>query len=170
MTSDSCCCAYIRNLEHLDSLQKIFTKLKTTILFLKTSFKRCNNLSIGITSLGLGYIKKVSRSKIIWKNKEILNIPTNEEISEKLQLEIRSLEKEEASVQNWNKGLMSELKNLMNDNYFKQFGYFTYNQIKELTKMENVNLIAINAPNGTMIEEPDSHNIEKLYEETLKVI
>ena len=65
---------------------------------------------------------------------------------------------------------MSELKNLMNDNYFKQFGYFTYNQIKELTKMENVNLIAINAPNGTMIEEPDSHNIEKLYEETLKVI
>jgi len=58
----------------------------------------------------------------------------------------------------------------MESDIYKMFGYFTENDIKNITDNEDLNLVAIRAPNGTTIDIPDPQNVEKLYEESFKVI
>jgi hypothetical protein len=55
------------------------------------------------------------------------------------------------------------------DQNFKEFGYVTYDDIKSITK-ENVNLIAVKAPSGTSLEQPDPDHITRIYDEVQKVI
>ena len=59
--------------------------------------------------------------------------------------------------------------NVMEDNIYKHFGYFTYDDIMKVTNNEELNILAINGPNGTTIELPDSQCVEKLYKQTLNV-
>lgn len=52
---------------------------------------------------------------------------------------------------------------------FKEFGYVTYEDIKNLTNGEDVNLIAVKAPSGTSLDIPDPNHITKIYNEVQKV-
>ena len=126
-------------------------------------------LKLNIYFKGLGFIRKLSKSKLIWTYNDLFNIETNEQISDKLERELISLKEEENLLQNWNKDLKTDLNNLMEDYSFKEYGYFTYNDIKNLTKDEDVNVIAVRAPKGTILDMPDPQNVEKLYEESIKV-
>ena len=55
---------------------------------------------------------------------------------------------------------------IYNDQKFKDYCYLTYDDIKILTKEEDINLIAIRAPAGTTLEIPDSENVEKVFLQT----
>ena len=88
---------------------------------------------------------------------------------QRLENEIKVLEDEKLNLDNWNEELKLKYLKLIEDQEFKDYGYFTYNDIKELTKGEDANFIAIRAPNGTTVELPDSNNVERLREETLEV-
>lgn len=105
----------------------------------------------------------------MWTEKELLSIPTNEEISEQLENQLKSMEKEFSILQRWNSELRANLKNTMDSDIYKKYGYFTEDDIKNITDNQNLNLVAIRAPNGTTIDIPEPKNVEKLYEESFKV-
>jgi hypothetical protein len=93
----------------------------------------------------------------------------NEEIYEGLEKELGFLEAEFKMLNGWNNDLRENLKRTNKDELFQHFGYFTESDLLELTKQDDENLIAIQAPKGTVIDTPEPQNVERLYKETLKV-
>ncbi len=89
----------------------------------------------------------------------------NNEI-EKLERELDTLRNEEKHLQTWIYDLKSHHEDLNNDQKFKDYCYLTYDDIKLLTRGEDINLIAIRAPNGTTLELPEPENVKRIYQQT----
>lgn len=50
-----------------------------------------------------------------------------------------------------------------------QSAYVTYDDIKNIMKGEDANLIAIKAPSGTSLDIPDPNHIAQIYNDVQKV-
>ncbi len=94
------------------------------------------------------------------------------EIDEKeiLEKEYNELCTEEKNLDQWIDNVKSQFEKLTEDHSFKDFGYVTFDDIKNLTVGEDINLIAIKAPAGTSLEIPDPDQIQNIYLQTLEVL
>jgi transcription factor E2F3 len=98
------------------------------------------------------------------------NIIEDEDETKMLTKELELINSQENEI---DKCLMESKKyfdSVSENQNFKEFGYVTYEDIKSLTKGEDVNLIAIKAPSGTSLDIPDPNHITKIYNEVQRVI
>ena len=125
----------------------------------------------------------MAKNKIQWV-KEDLNSSVNNEDSDddngdsdmeyeekiKLEKEFNELLEEDKKLDQYIELVKSQFEKLTEDTSFKEYGYVTFEDIKNLTIGEDINLIAIKAPAGTSLEIPDPDHIHNIYIETLEVI
>jgi transcription factor E2F3 len=114
---------------------------------------------------GIGYIKKLEKNKIVWIKRDIIKgdnytgYEGNDYLS--LQSENEKLEKYIQCIQNKFKH-MSELPDS------KEYAYVTIDDLQQIAKTDEQNLIAIKAPLGTTIEIPDKESAKEAYDNALK--
>lgn len=133
--------------------------------------------------LGIGYIKKLAKNKIQWIKDDLnssfhsqesdeYNCESEIEYGEKehLENEFNELMEEDKNLDQYIEHVKSQFEKLTEDASFKEYGYVTFEDIKNLTIGDDINLIAIKAPAGTSLEIPDPDHIHNIYLETLEVI
>jgi transcription factor E2F3 len=96
-------------------------------------------------------------------------IEESESELEKLNNDLTNLKQEERTLDVWINAMKADFEKLAEDNSFKEYGYVTFEDIKQLTNGEDINLIAIKAPPGTSLEIPDPEQIHSIYKQTLEV-
>jgi len=132
--------------------------------------------------LGIGYIKKLAKNKIQWRNVDesmedrCLQFSRSSSESEEdygeyetLLLDAEKLKNEEENLETMVDSIKNSFEKLTDDKSFNEYGYVTFEDIKALTAGEDKNLIAIKAPAGTSLEIPDPEQIHNLYLEYLQV-
>ncbi len=91
------------------------------------------------------------------------------EESEMLRNQMDEVTEREKQLDDMINEIKTSFEKLSEDPDFERYGYVTFDDIKELTVKENINLIAIKAPQGTSVEIPDPDHINKVYKQTYEV-
>ena len=126
---------------------------------------------------GIGYIKKLAKNKIIWIKKEMISLSkksfasktsTNSITNEREINEIISLQHESDKLDNYITILQNEFQKLSEQPDIKEFAFVTVEDLKQIAKCDNQNLIAIKAPQGTSIEIPDKESTKEAYKNAEK--
>ena len=119
---------------------------------------------------GIGYIEKKGKNEISWiKNCKDQN-QNNSNISDsyisncnKLKLEYEDLKKEDKENDDKLNKYREEFNLLSGRKDFHKYGYITFNDIKNLSKDDNLDFIIIKASKGTVINVIDDEESKKAY-------
>ena len=124
-----------------------------------------------IFTLGIGFIKKIEKTKIKWLKDELFK----EEFEEPTEIEIATKQKTSQLIkehEKTNKDIVNyrqNIDNLLESEEFSKYGYITFKDLKCLCEDDQVNLLAIHAPVGTTMEIPDPESCVLVYKKTLEV-
>ena len=121
---------------------------------------------------GIGYIIKKGKNEIVWtksyksqKNESNKNSLPENYISNcnKLKTELDELRKEDKLVEEELNKYNEEFNYLSKKKDFPKYGYITFNDIKNISKSDNLDFIIIKAGKGTMINVIDDEESKKAY-------
>lgn len=112
---------------------------------------------------GIGYIEKKGKNEIIWIKNQILN---------KKSIKIKNNTIKIYNQVNELNKLMDQIKeeivSISSNNAFKKYGYITFDDLINLSKIENLNLLIIKANKGTKVDIMDKKNTKKTCEEIFR--
>ena len=119
---------------------------------------------------GIGYIEKKGKNEISWtknykdQNQNILNI-SDDYISNcnKLKKEFEDLKKEDKENEDKLNKYREEFNLLSGRKDFHKYGYLTFEDIKNISKTDNLDFVIIKASKGTVINVIDDEESKKAY-------
>lgn len=106
---------------------------------------------------GIGFIKKLGKNQICLIKKELIEKSQKETAQEGIN-EIINLKKENEKLETYIALTQKEFQKMNEIQENKNFSYVTVDDLKLLAKSNSQNLIAIKAPQGTVIEIPDKES------------
>lgn len=112
---------------------------------------------------GIGYIEKKGKNEIIWTKNQILN---------KKSIKIKNNTIKIYNQVNELNKLMDQIKeeivSISSNNDFIKYGYITFDDLINLSKVENLNLLIIKANKGTKVDIMDKKSTKKTCEEIFR--
>ena len=119
---------------------------------------------------GIGYIEKKGKNEISWTKNNKDQYQNNSNLSDnytsninKLKLEFEDLKKEDKENEDKLNKYREEFSLLSGRKDFHKYGYITFNDIKNLSKDDNLDFIIIKASKGTVINVIDDEESKKAY-------
>ena len=130
-----------------------------------------------IIIVGIGFIKKIEKTKIKWLKDELFKDELDEDNDEyEHQNAVTSKQKSTYLIKEHDKintdiiQLRENIDRLLDSDEFAKYGYVSFNDLKCLCEDESVNLLAIHAPIGTTMDIPDPESCALVYKNAFEVI
>lgn len=128
---------------------------------------------------GIGYIRKHAKNEISWINEDALynssfsndsndSFDRGEPTKVKQIQELQSLEKENARIENRLNQIKNEFNLISNKQDFVDYGYVSFEDLKDLSTSEKIDLLAIKAPKGTFVDIISPKEAKQSYLKTLR--
>lgn len=120
---------------------------------------------------GIGYIEKNGKNEILW-TKNDLNTKSlsktsinNKKISQfkKQKLEIEQLSKQNIELDKTLNKFKEEFNSISQKIDFPKYSYVTFNDLCKLSKNEQLDLLTVKAPKGTVVNVIDKEDSKKAY-------
>lgn len=127
---------------------------------------------------GIGYIRKHAKNEISWINEDALynsslsndsndSFDRGEPTTKQIQ-EYQSIEKENAKIDNRLNQIKNEFNLISNKQDFSDYGYVSFEDLKDLSTSEKIDLLAIKAPKGTFVDIISPKESKQAYLKVLR--